>query len=58
MANEETSIETPLHAQAYYWAQAWQEGEQAALRDLAAGDSRIFHSARDAIRYLLSEDEV
>ena len=43
--------------QAYYWTRAWQEGEREALADKAAGRSIVFQDARDAIRYLLSEDD-
>jgi hypothetical protein len=43
--------------QAYYWTHAWQAGEQESLAARAVGDTRVFGSADDAIRYLLSADE-
>jgi hypothetical protein len=51
MADEETE-------QAYYWTPQWQEGERAALAALDEGECRVFATAREAIRYLLSEDDV
>ena len=44
-------------SQAYYWKHAWQAGEQETLAELAAGRGVEFGSARDAIRWLLSEDD-
>jgi hypothetical protein len=44
-------------SQAYYWTRAWQAAEQESLAARAAGESRVFDSAEDAIRYLLSEEE-
>lgn len=44
-------------AQVYYWTRAWQEGEQESLANLQAGNARRFPSGRDAIRWLLSEDD-
>ena len=45
------------HAQAVVPAGAWQAAEQESLAARAAGESRVFDSAEDAIRYLLSEEE-
>jgi hypothetical protein len=44
-------------SQTYYWTRKWQAGEQETLRELAAGNGIEFSSARDTIRWLLSEDE-
>jgi hypothetical protein len=44
-------------SQAYYWKHEWQAGEQETLGELAAGKGVTFQGARDAIRWLLSEDE-
>ena len=44
-------------SQAYYWEQEWQAGEQETLGELAAGKGVTFQGARDAIRWLMSEDE-
>jgi len=37
----------------YFWSAGWQEGELAAEADLAAGRSRRFQTADEAIRFLL-----
>lgn len=42
--------------QAYCWTERWQEGERAALRELARGEGVLFHSHEDAIRWLMSDD--
>lgn len=39
--------------QIYYWTRTWQEGEERALADLAAGRSRTFSDPRELARYLL-----
>lgn len=39
----------------YFWSAGWQEGELAAEADLAAGRSRRFQTADEAIRFLLRE---
>lgn len=44
-------------SQAYYWTRAWQAAEQESLAAREAGESKVFESAEDAIRYLLSEDD-
>jgi hypothetical protein len=43
--------------QAYYWTHVWQMGERESLRELAAGEGRVFGDPADAVRYLLSHDE-
>jgi len=43
--------------QAYYWNHAWQLGEQESRAELAAGKGKTFENARDAIRWLLSDDQ-
>lgn len=43
--------------QAYFWTQEWQDGEAEALREIEAGNVRHFESAREAIAWLLSDDE-
>jgi hypothetical protein len=40
----------------YYWTEAWQVGETETRAALARGEGRTFATARDAIRYLLSND--
>jgi hypothetical protein len=42
--------------QAYYWAPAWQAAEAEALAALAAGQSRTFANAAEAVAWL-QEDE-
>jgi hypothetical protein len=43
--------------QAYFWTQEWQDGEAEALREIEAGNVKHFTSGRDAIAWLLSDDE-
>lgn len=43
--------------QAYYWSIQWQESEQKALADIAAGRTRTFADPTDAVRYLLGNPE-
>jgi len=43
--------------QAYYWHQLWQAGERETLESLAQGNGHRFANARDAILWLLSDDE-
>lgn len=43
--------------QAYYWHHLWQAGEQETLESLAQGHGRRFATAREAISWLLSDDE-
>jgi len=44
--------------QLYYWTGAWREGENEGLDDLAAGRAREFADTTQAIRYLVSPDDV
>ena len=39
--------------QEYYWTAEWQAGEREALAEIAAGQSKTFESAQDAVRWLL-----
>ena len=43
--------------QAYFWTEAWQEGERETDEDLAAGRVYRARTAEEARRYLLSEDD-
>ena len=43
--------------QAYYWSHTWRAGEQKSRAELAAGEGKTFDNARDAIRWLLSDEE-
>ncbi len=43
--------------QAYYWTRIWQQGEQESRSELERGLGRRFASGREAIRWLLSDDE-
>ncbi len=43
--------------EAYYWSVPWQESEQQALADIAAGRVQSFADPADAVRYLLSNPE-
>ena len=40
-------------SQEYYWTSEWQAGEREALAEIAAGQTKEFESAQDAIRWLL-----
>ncbi|MDP9265289.1 MAG: hypothetical protein M3O91_04105 [Chloroflexota bacterium] len=40
----------------YYWTEAWQAGEQETRRALARGEGRVYDSAKDVIRDLLTND--
>ena len=40
-------------SQEYYWTPEWQAGEREALAEIAAGQSKTFESAQDAVRWLL-----
>ncbi len=40
-------------SQEYYWTPEWQAGEREALAEIAAGQSKKFESAQDAVRWLL-----
>ncbi|MCY3920690.1 MAG: hypothetical protein OXG38_12935 [Chloroflexi bacterium] len=45
-------------SQDYYWTPEWQAGEREALAEIAAGQTKEFENARDAIRWLLrAKDE-
>jgi hypothetical protein len=44
-------------SQAYYWRRSWQDDERETLANLETGDVKRFPSGRDAIRWLLSEDD-
>jgi hypothetical protein len=44
-------------SQLYYWTRTWQEGEAAALADLAAGRSQVFDDPRELARYLLRPED-
>ena len=43
--------------QAYYWSAKWQADEQETVDALERGAGRTFASGKDAIRWLLSNDE-
>ena len=43
--------------QAYYWSKTWQESETETLDALANGEGRVFGTAQETIRWLLSADE-
>lgn len=43
--------------QAYYWSAMWQESEIEARNEIAAGNGVTFGSAREAIGWLLSDDD-
>ena len=40
--------------QAYFWSQAWQEGEQETLAAPERGEGKVFSDALSAISWLLS----
>lgn len=40
----------------YYWSESWQAGEGETRESLARGEGRTFNTAKDAIRYLLTND--
>jgi hypothetical protein len=44
-------------SQMYYWSQTWQENERIALEEIARGDAPTFGNARDALRWLMSDDD-
>ena len=50
---------TLSRAQVYYWQHEWQQGERAALADLAAGRRNHFDSddPEDAARWLAGPDD-
>lgn len=41
--------------QAYYWSNAWQEGEAETRANLHAGNARTFDNSLDAVRHLLDD---
>jgi hypothetical protein len=41
--------------QAYYWSNAWRQGEAETLANLRAGNAQIFDDPLDAIRHLLDD---
>jgi hypothetical protein len=41
----------------FFWTRRWREGEQESAAARAAGDALEFDSGRDAVRWLLSDDE-
>jgi len=43
--------------QEYYWTHAWQEGELEALEEINAGETHVFANPKEAIRWLLSEED-
>ena len=43
--------------QLYYWTQAWQDDERAAVAELDRGQGRIFDDPTDAIRWLMSAED-
>lgn len=43
--------------QAYYWKHAWQDAETETLESLAKGNGRRFATGREAIAWLLSDEE-
>lgn len=38
--------------QAYYWSDAWQSEERESLDAIAAGDSHLFESAEEVVKWL------
>jgi hypothetical protein len=42
--------------QVYYWSHAWQDSQKRSETQLAAGECVEFDSARDLVRWLLSDD--
>jgi len=40
-----------------YWTRRWQEGEAESAAARASGEAREFETGRDAVRWLLSEDD-
>lgn len=40
-------------SQEYYWTSEWQAGEREALAEIAAGQTKEFESAQEAVRWLL-----
>jgi hypothetical protein len=43
--------------QLYYWTYIWQAGIRHSRKELAAGDFRDFDTPRDAIHWLLSDED-
>jgi hypothetical protein len=43
--------------QLYYWTYVWQEGIRASRAEIEAGEYHDFENPRDAIRWLLSEEQ-
>lgn len=43
--------------QLYYWSAKWQADQAESIREIEAGNSRVFNSAADAIRWLASTDD-
>ena len=43
--------------EAYYWTDAWQDGEIETLASLAMGQGRVFDAADDLIAWLRSTDD-
>lgn len=43
--------------QAYFWSQQWQNGEQEADQDIAAGRVKTFDTMDDLLSDLMSDDE-
>lgn len=41
----------------FFWTRKWQEGEAESAAARASGDFREFSSGRDAVRWLLSDDD-
>jgi len=41
----------------FFWTRRWQAGEAESAAARAAGDVREFSSGRDAVRWLLSDDD-
>jgi len=41
----------------YYWSETWQAGEAETIDALARGEGQTFKTAKEAIRYLLSNDD-
>lgn len=46
-----------MPSQEYFWSHDWQAAEARASDDLAAGRSASFEHSRDAICWLLSDDD-
>jgi hypothetical protein len=44
-------------SQRYFWTVSWQEGEEASIAALEAGDAREFENSIDLARYLLSPED-